>query len=178
MDSLAPCYKVCNVSSLKSEYVFPLPIVLLGLRKSTAHKRYIGMSLLVFAAIPKYNRQADVRKIHLVLIILDAEKKSKHTIPAGLVSVESLLPGLQMTSFSICHHVPDFRTSMKILSSAKSAFIQTLVYRSAIEHILTCSQHQKGEGCIHSFMRASVSRPDYFPKPPLHPILLCVRLPT
>lgn len=40
-------------------------------------------------------------------------------IAAAPVSVKSLLPGLQMTGSSVCHHVADCRTRLQVLSCLK-----------------------------------------------------------
>lgn len=114
MDSVAYCYNVCNVSSLKTEYFSFYLTVLLGLDKNLAHKRCIGVllsykrvSCLGLVAIWKYNSLDDLNKIHLGL-----------TIPADPMSVENLLPGLQVTGFSMCHHMADCREREQVLSSA------------------------------------------------------------
>lgn len=69
MDSVAYCYNVCNVSSLRTEYFSFYLTVLLGLDKYLAHKRYIGMllsykrvSCLGLVAIWKYNSLDDLTK--------------------------------------------------------------------------------------------------------------------
>lgn len=103
-------------------------------------------------------------------------------IAAAPVSVESLLPGLQMTHFSVCHRVANCRTRLQVLSCLKfippdlSAQLRGRAPTETCARPWLWSPAPKGDGCIPEGFSL---RPDYLPKPPpLHTILLDVRLST
>ena len=62
------------------------------------------LSILVQVVVTKCHRLGDLSKNHFLLTVLGTEE-SKMRVPAGLMSGESPLLGLQRAVFSLCPHM-------------------------------------------------------------------------
>ena len=79
------------------------------------------LSILVQVVVTKCNRLGDLSKNHFLLTVLGTEE-SKMRVPAGLMSGESPLLGLQTAVFSLCPHMVESRLSYLFLLLLLSCF--------------------------------------------------------